>query len=201
MNIIKLIIDDKPVVVEQGTTILEAAKSIGIKIPSLCYMKMDDLNFENKPGGCRVCVIEVEGRRNLAPACKTECTEGMVVKTHTVRVINARRTVVELILSDHPAECLTCRNWLKIWVYGKYIIPVSNPIIKVISHRPLSGKWTNVLCAVVAKPFATRCKPSGYYQLSIAASSRWWHRLSKWTLTIRFVPIADNVLPFVLQGL
>ncbi|MGQ1891716.1 NADH-dependent [FeFe] hydrogenase, group A6 [Thermophagus sp. OGC60D27] len=108
MNIVKLIIDDKPVVVEQGTTILEAAKSIGINVPSLCYMKMEDLNFENKPGGCRVCVVEVEGRRNLAPACKTECTEGMIVKTHTVRVINARRTVVELILSDHPAECLTC---------------------------------------------------------------------------------------------
>ena len=108
MNLVKLTIDDKPVVVEQGTTILEAAKSIGIKIPTLCYMKMDDLNFENKPGGCRVCVVEVEGRRNLAPACKTECLEGMVVKTHTVRVINARRTVTELILSDHPAECLTC---------------------------------------------------------------------------------------------
>ncbi|MFO8001116.1 MAG: [FeFe] hydrogenase, group A, partial [Marinilabilia sp.] len=108
MNLVKLKIDNKPVVVEEGTTLLEAAKSIGIKIPSLCYMKMDDLNFENKPGGCRVCVVEVEGRRNLAPACKTECQEGMVVNTHSVRVINARRTVVELILSDHPPECLTC---------------------------------------------------------------------------------------------
>lgn len=108
MNLVKLTIDNKPVVVEKGTTLLEAAKSIGVKIPSLCYMKMDDMNFENKPGGCRVCVVEVEGRRNLAPACKSECLEGMVVHTHTVRVINARRTVVELILSDHPPECLTC---------------------------------------------------------------------------------------------
>ncbi|WP_462319067.1 NADH-dependent [FeFe] hydrogenase, group A6 [Marinilabilia sp.] len=108
MNLVKLTIDNKPVVVEQGTTLLEAAKSIGVNIPSLCYMKMDDMNFENKPGGCRVCVVEVEGRRNLAPACKTECMEGMVVHTHSVRVINARRTVVELILSDHPPECLTC---------------------------------------------------------------------------------------------
>ena len=108
MEIVKLIIDDKPVVVEKGTTLLEAAKTIGVKVPSLCYMKLEDMNFENKPGGCRICVVEVEGRRNLAPACKTECAEGMVVKTHTVRVVNARRTVMELILSDHPAECLTC---------------------------------------------------------------------------------------------
>lgn len=108
MEIVKLIIDDKPVVVEKGTTILDAAKTIGVKVPSLCYMKLEDMNFENKPGGCRICVVEVEGRRNLAPACKTECDEGMVVKTHTVRVVNARRTVMELILSDHPAECLTC---------------------------------------------------------------------------------------------
>ncbi len=108
MNLIKLTIDDKPVVVEQGTTLLEAASSIGVNIPTLCYMKMEDMNFENKPGGCRVCVVEVEGRRNLAPACKTECAEGMMVHTHTVRVVNARRTVMELILSDHPAECLIC---------------------------------------------------------------------------------------------
>ena len=53
-------------------------------------------------------MVEVEGRRNLAPACKTECTEGMEINTHSLRVINARRTVMELILSDHPAECLTC---------------------------------------------------------------------------------------------
>jgi NADP-reducing hydrogenase subunit HndD len=108
MNIVKLTIDDKPVVVENGTTLLEAAKSIGVNIPTLCYMKLEDMNFENKPGGCRICVVEVDGRRNLAPACKTECAEGMVVHTHTVRVVNARRTVMELILSDHPAECLTC---------------------------------------------------------------------------------------------
>ncbi|WP_026475073.1 NADH-dependent [FeFe] hydrogenase, group A6 [Alkaliflexus imshenetskii] len=108
MEIVKLTIDDKPVVVEKGTTLLEAAKTIGINIPTLCYMKLEDLNFENKPGGCRICVVEVEGRRNLAPACKTECSEGMVVHSHTVRVVNARRTVMELILSDHPAECLTC---------------------------------------------------------------------------------------------
>jgi len=108
MEKLNLIIDDKQVVVNKGATVLEAAKTVGIKIPTLCYMKLDDLNFENKPGGCRICVVEIDGRRNLAPACKTECLEGMVVKTHTVRAVNARRTVMELILSDHPADCLTC---------------------------------------------------------------------------------------------
>ncbi len=108
MEMIKLTIDNKPVVVKAGTTILKAAASIGIDIPTLCYMKLEDMNIENKPGGCRVCVVEVEGRRNLAPACATEVAEGMVVNTHSLRAVNARRTVVELILSDHPAECLTC---------------------------------------------------------------------------------------------
>ncbi len=108
MDIVKLNIDNKPVVVEKGTTLLDAAKSVGVEVPTLCHMKLHDMNYENNPGGCRVCVVEVEGRRNLAPACKTECTEGMNVNTHSLRVINARRTVMELILSDHPAECLTC---------------------------------------------------------------------------------------------
>jgi NADP-reducing hydrogenase subunit HndD len=108
MDTIQLTIDNKPLVVKKGATILEAAKGIGIHIPTLCHMKLDDLNIENKPGGCRVCVVEVEGRRNLAPACCTEVAEGMVVNSHSIRAINARRTVVELILSDHPADCLIC---------------------------------------------------------------------------------------------
>ena len=108
MDTINLIIDNKPVVVKNGTTILEAARGIGVHIPTLCYMKLDDLNIENKPGGCRICVVEVDGRRNLAPACCTDVHEGMKVNTHSIRAINARRTVMELILSDHPADCLIC---------------------------------------------------------------------------------------------
>jgi NADP-reducing hydrogenase subunit HndD len=108
MEMINLNIDNKPVVVKKGTTILEAATSIGIHVPTLCYMKLEDLNIENKPGGCRICVVEVKGRRNLAPACCTEATDGMEILTHTIRAINARRTVMELILSDHPSDCLVC---------------------------------------------------------------------------------------------
>lgn len=108
MDIVNLIIDNKPVVVKNGTTILQAATGIGVHIPTLCYMKLDDLNIENKPGGCRICIVEVNGRRNLAPACCTDVFEGMVVNTHSIRAVNARRTVLELILSDHPSDCLIC---------------------------------------------------------------------------------------------
>jgi NADP-reducing hydrogenase subunit HndD len=108
METIKLTIDHREVEVEKGTTIYKAAKSLGIDIPVLCYMNLEDLKIENKPAGCRICVVEVEGRRNLAPSCNTIATEGMVVRTNTMRVLNARKTVLELILSDHPKDCLTC---------------------------------------------------------------------------------------------
>ena len=107
---INLTIDNKPVQVPEGTTILKAARMAGIDIPTLCYCELDGMKFENKPGGCRVCVVEVKGRRNLAPACATDCMEGMEVFTHNARVINARKTVVELILSDHPNDCLQCEK-------------------------------------------------------------------------------------------
>lgn len=108
MEMIKLTIDKRAVEVEKGSTILQAARKYGIEIPTLCYFSMEGLGIENKPGGCRVCVVEVKGRRNLAPACATDCENGMEVDTHSVRALNARRVVVELMLSDHPADCLIC---------------------------------------------------------------------------------------------
>lgn len=107
---IVLQIDNHTVQVEAGTTILDAAKQIGVEIPSLCYMNMKDLCITNLPASCRICVVEVEGRRNLAPACATRCENGMKVKTSSIRVLNARRVVLELILSDHPTDCLICRK-------------------------------------------------------------------------------------------
>ncbi len=108
METIKLTIDNKEIEVQKGTTILNAAKDLGIDIPTLCYMELHDMHIENKPAGCRICVAEIQGRRNLAPTCSTKCEPGMVVKTHTPRVLNARRTVMEFILSDHPKDCLVC---------------------------------------------------------------------------------------------
>ncbi len=109
-NTIKIIIDNKEIEVQKGTTILDAAKTIGIYIPALCYMNLESLGVKNCPSGCRVCVVEVDGRRNLAPSCSTQCTPGMVIHTHTQRVLNARKTVLELILSDHPKDCLICQK-------------------------------------------------------------------------------------------
>ncbi len=105
---INLTINNTPVTVKDDATILQAANQIGIKIPTLCHFELDCFNFEHRTGSCRICVVEVVGRRNLAPACCTPVCEGMEVKTNTIRAINARRTMLDLILSDHPKDCLTC---------------------------------------------------------------------------------------------
>ena len=105
---ITLKIDNREISVPKGTTILEAARELGIDIPTLCYMNLKDLCIKNAPASCRICVVEVEGRKNLAPSCATRCDNGMVVHTNTMRVLNARRVVLELMLSDHPSDCLVC---------------------------------------------------------------------------------------------
>ena len=105
---ITLQIDHHFITVPAGTTLLEAARKIGIDIPTLCHINLKGTCIKNNPASCRICVVEVEGRKNLAPACATRCTDGMVVRTSTLRVMNARKIVAELILSDHPNECLTC---------------------------------------------------------------------------------------------
>lgn len=105
---VSLKIDRHEITVPEGTTVLEAARMIGINIPTLCHIDLKGTCIKNKPASCRICVVEIEGRRNLAPACATKCTEGMVVSTSTLRVMNARKIVAELILSDHPNDCLTC---------------------------------------------------------------------------------------------
>lgn len=105
---VTLQIDRHFITVPKGSTILEAAREIGIDIPTLCHINLKGTCIKNNPASCRICVVEVEGRKNLAPACATRCEEGMVVRTSTLRVMNARKVVAELILSDHPNECLTC---------------------------------------------------------------------------------------------
>ncbi|MDR0728981.1 MAG: [FeFe] hydrogenase, group A [Prevotellaceae bacterium] len=104
----QLTIDNKRIDVAVGTTVYDAAKQVGVTIPRLCYLNLEALGIENKPASCRICVVEIEGRRNLAPSCATLCTEGMTVKTSSPRVLNARKTVLELLLSDHPKDCLIC---------------------------------------------------------------------------------------------
>ncbi|MBR4493943.1 MAG: [Clostridiales bacterium] len=100
---VNLTIDGKKVCVNEGVTILEAAKSAGINIPTLCYWK-----GLNEVGACRVCVVEVEGIRKLPAACNTAVREGMVVHTNSRKVRDARKTNVQLILSEHDCRCPQC---------------------------------------------------------------------------------------------
>src|SRR5512137_1083891 len=99
---INLTIDHQPIAVADGTTILEAAREINIRIPTLCYLDLGELKMVNKVASCRMCVVEVAGRRNLAPACATPVFEGMRVTTNSKRVLFARRKLLELVISNHP---------------------------------------------------------------------------------------------------
>ena len=100
---IKLMIDGQAIEVEEGTTILEAARQSNIKIPTLCYHEDQAVKAV-----CRICCVEVEGQFLLPTACNTPVTEGMVVKTASPKVIKARRNIMELILARHPQNCLAC---------------------------------------------------------------------------------------------
>ena len=105
---LRLTINGNPVLVPEGSTILDAANRAGIHIPTLCYMSMENLNIENISSSCRVCLVEVQGRPRLVTACSEPAVDGMVVRTDSMRAIKARRTNVELLLSNHPQACLTC---------------------------------------------------------------------------------------------
>lgn len=105
---VELIIDGKKVTANSSETILQVCKKMGISIPTLCYLKN-----VNQPASCRVCVVEVEGARNLVTACSTLVRSGMVVKTNTNKVIRARKTALELLLSNHNKNCLNCPKNLK----------------------------------------------------------------------------------------
>ncbi len=94
---------DAPVEVPEGTTILHAARTAGVRIPTLCYVER-----LQAIGACRVCVVEIEGMINLASSCSMPVAEGMRVRTNTRRVRQARQLVVELLLSEHDGDCQTC---------------------------------------------------------------------------------------------
>ena len=102
-EMINLTIDNQKITAPKGTTILEAAKQAGIDIPTLCFLKEI-----NEVGDCRMCIVEVEGRRGFATSCIQTVEEGMVVHTHTPNVLEARHVILDLIISNHAKDCLTC---------------------------------------------------------------------------------------------
>ncbi|KAF0197706.1 MAG: NADH-quinone oxidoreductase subunit G [Bacillota bacterium] len=100
---IKLTVDGQGVEVTKGTTVLQAAKVAGIEIPTLCFLEKI-----NEIGACRVCMVQVQGWRGLQASCVLPVQEGMVIRTNTPEIRQARRVNIELILSNHPNNCLTC---------------------------------------------------------------------------------------------
>lgn len=108
MSEITLTINGREVTVPAGSTILDAAKKLDIWIPTLCHMHLHGTEMDNHPASCRVCVVEVKGKRALMPSCATPVSPGMEVITNSARVLQARKTVVELMISDHPMDCLKC---------------------------------------------------------------------------------------------
>ena len=102
-EMLKLNIDGIDVEVEKGSTVLMAARKANIDIPTLCFLKEI-----NAAGDCRMCIVEIEGRRGFVPSCITQVEEGMVVKTNTPEINDARKIILDLILSSHNRDCLTC---------------------------------------------------------------------------------------------
>ena len=105
MKKVHVTIDGIDVFVPEDYTILEAAKEAGISIPTLCFLK--DVS---ELGCCRMCIVEIEGTRALQAACVHPIKDGMVVRTHTPKIMEARRVTLELILSNHKASCQTCTS-------------------------------------------------------------------------------------------
>src|SRR5690554_5861211 len=102
-NLVTLTIDGMSVTVPEGTTIMRAAAEMGVNIPKLCAT--DSL----EPfGSCRLCLVQIDGRRGYPASCTTPVEDGMVVHTETAKLSDLRRGVMELYISDHPLDCLTC---------------------------------------------------------------------------------------------
>ena len=96
-------VNKKKIEAKTGETLLSAMNRAGISVPTLCHM-------ENMfpTGACRMCVVEIEGQRNLVPSCAYPVADGMKITTHSPRVLRARKTIVELLLANHPDDCLYC---------------------------------------------------------------------------------------------
>lgn len=105
---VQLKINDINVTVKKGTTVLEAAEKIGVHIPTLCHLNLEDFDVVNKSANCRVCVVEDEDTGKLVPSCAQKVADGMRIQTDSLKAVMGRRTNLELLLSNHPNECLIC---------------------------------------------------------------------------------------------
>ena len=102
---VTLTVNGQKAVVAAGITVLEAAQGLGYFIPTFCHEK--DLTA---PGSCRICVVEIKGMRNLPASCVTTVAEGMIIETESPAVVEARKTILELMIANHPLDCMTCEK-------------------------------------------------------------------------------------------
>lgn len=120
----------------ENDTVLTAVQKFGGYIPTLCYLNLKDINIENKPSSCRVCMVEIEGRKPLAPACTTPVSEGLRINTLSRQAVEARRTAIQLLLSDHPQDCLQCPK------NGECDLQRIASELNIVKN-PFTGKTTN----------------------------------------------------------
>ena len=145
MEMVNIKINGIEVAVPQDSTILEAARIAGIDIPTLCYLK--DVN---EIGACRMCLVEVVGARGLVTACVYKVNEGMEVLTNTAKVRAARKTVLELTLSNHEKKCLSCVRNRNCELQTFALKAISLIVRLMIFHRLSFVTIINVFFAVVA---------------------------------------------------
>ena len=130
---VNLTIDGRKISVEENTTIMEAARQNGIPIPSLCYLK-----GINEIAACRVCVVELEGKNRLITACNNVAEEGMVIYTNSPKVRKDRRINVELLLSQHDCQCVTCARSgnCSLQSIANDLNIIDIPFEKQVEHKP-----------------------------------------------------------------
>ena len=158
---VTLTIDNRTVIVPEGTTILEAARSARLDIPTLCYLK--DIN---EIGACRICMVEVEGEQRLVAACDTQVAEGIVVHTSSPRVREARRVNLRLLLAQHDIRCPKCTRSGNCKLqqltndYNLWATTLSRTfgLLSRISAPPWCGLKTAASAACAASRSATRSR-------------------------------------------
>ena len=153
MEMVTLTINGQTVQAPKNATILEAARSAGIYIPTLCY------HPELAPeGACRLCVVEASGARSLVASCVYPVAEGMVVKTNTPKVRAARKMVVELLLANHPKDCLSCQKSGDCELQKIAAAAHAKPIPLTAATPALCATRKNAFSAGAAYAFAAMCR-------------------------------------------
>jgi len=183
---VRLTIDGRPVSVEQGTTVLEAARSIGIRIPTLCHVE----GLE-PAASCFLCSVQVEGRRTLSPSCALPAANGMVVTTDSEDIRASRKMALELLLSDHAGDCVapcsaTCPAGLDVSAYVLEIAHERNDkAMQVIFDRLSLPGTLGRVCPRLCEESCKRCEHDGD-GLAIAALHRFAadHNLQAQTPTL-----------------